>query len=45
MSQPGDAAPCQSGSAIVAAAVLAAYHAKLVPPFCVSAIKSFFDAH
>ena len=28
-----------------AAAVLAAYHATLVPPFCVSAVKSFFDAH
>ena len=27
------------------AAVLAAYHATLVPPFCVSAAKSFFDAH
>jgi hypothetical protein len=27
------------------AAVLAAYHATLVPPFCVSAVKSFFDAH
>jgi hypothetical protein len=25
--------------------VLAAYHATLVPPFCVSAVKSFFDAH
>jgi hypothetical protein len=24
-------------------AVLAAYHATLVPPFCVSAVKSFFD--
>ena len=27
------------------AAVLAAYHAGLVPPFCLSAVKSFFDAH
>jgi len=27
------------------AAVLAAYHAQLVPPFCLSAVKSFFDAH
>jgi len=27
------------------AAVLAAYHATLVPPFCLSAVKSFFDAH
>lgn len=27
------------------AAVLSAYHATLVPPFCVSAVKSFFDAH
>ena len=27
------------------AAVLDAYHATLVPPFCVSAVKSFFDAH
>jgi hypothetical protein len=27
------------------AAVLSAYHATLVPPFCVSAAKSFFDAH
>jgi hypothetical protein len=27
------------------AAVLADYHATLVPPFCVSAVKSFFDAH
>lgn len=27
------------------AAVLAAYHATLVPPFCVAAVKSFFDAH
>jgi dienelactone hydrolase len=26
------------------AAVLAAYHATLVPPFCLSAVKSFFDA-
>jgi poly(3-hydroxybutyrate) depolymerase len=26
-------------------AVLADYHATLVPPFCVSAVKSFFDAH
>ena len=26
-------------------AVLAAYHAQLVPPFCLSAVKSFFDAH
>ncbi len=26
-------------------AVLAAYHAGLVPPFCLSAAKSFFDAH
>jgi len=26
-------------------AVLAAYHATLVPPFCVAAVKSFFDAH
>jgi poly(3-hydroxybutyrate) depolymerase len=26
-------------------AVLAAYHATLVPPFCLSAAKSFFDAH
>ena len=26
-------------------AVLSAYHATLVPPFCVSAVKSFFDAH
>ncbi len=28
-----------------ASAVLAAYHATLVPPFCLSAVKSFFDAH
>jgi Prolyl oligopeptidase family len=27
------------------AAVLADYHATLVPPFCVSAAKSFFDTH
>ena len=27
------------------AAVLAAYHSQLVPPFCLSAVKSFFDAH
>ncbi len=27
------------------AAVLADYHAGLVPPFCLSAAKSFFDAH
>ena len=27
------------------AEVLAAYHATLVPPFCLSAVKSFFDAH
>ncbi|MBS0579290.1 MAG: prolyl oligopeptidase family serine peptidase [Proteobacteria bacterium] len=27
------------------AAVLSAYHAGLVPPFCLSAVKSFFDAH
>ncbi len=27
------------------AAVLAAYHSTLVPPFCLSAVKSFFDAH
>ncbi len=27
------------------AAVLAHYHAQLVPPFCLSAVKSFFDAH
>jgi dienelactone hydrolase len=26
-------------------AVLAAYHATLVPPFCLTAVKSFFDAH
>jgi Secretory lipase len=26
-------------------AVLAAYHAGLVPPFCLSAVKAFFDAH
>jgi hypothetical protein len=26
------------------AAVLADYHATLVPPFCLSAVKSFFDA-
>jgi hypothetical protein len=26
-------------------AVLAAYHATLVPPFCLGAVKSFFDAH
>jgi hypothetical protein len=26
-------------------AVLAAYHATLVPPFCLSAVKSFFDGH
>lgn len=25
--------------------VLADYHATLVPPFCLSAVKSFFDAH
>jgi hypothetical protein len=28
-----------------ALAVLEAYHARLVPPFCLSAAKSFFDAH
>ena len=28
-----------------ASAVLQAYHTALVPPFCVSAVKSFFDAH
>ncbi len=27
------------------AAVLSAYHAGLVPPFCLSAVKGFFDAH
>jgi hypothetical protein len=27
------------------AAVFAAYHAGLVPPFCLTAVKSFFDAH
>jgi hypothetical protein len=27
------------------AAVFADYHATLVPPFCVTAAKSFFDAH
>jgi hypothetical protein len=27
------------------AAVLSAYHAGLVPPFCLSAVKAFFDAH
>jgi dienelactone hydrolase len=26
-------------------AVLAAYHATLVPPFCISAVKSFFDSY
>jgi hypothetical protein len=26
-----------------ASAVLAAYHTELVPPFCVYAVKSFFD--
>ena len=26
-------------------AVLAEYHATLVPPFCLSAVKAFFDAH
>jgi hypothetical protein len=25
------------------AAMLAAYHSTLVPPFCLSAVKSFFD--
>ena len=28
-----------------ASAVLQAYHTALVPPFCVSAAKSFFDSH
>jgi len=28
-----------------AAAVLAAYHGTLVPPFCLGAVKAFFDAH
>jgi hypothetical protein len=28
-----------------ALAVLQAYHAELVPPFCLSAARSFFDAH
>jgi hypothetical protein len=28
-----------------ASAVLAEYHATLVPPFCLSAVKAFFDAH
>jgi hypothetical protein len=28
-----------------ASAVLADYHAGLVPPFCASAVKSFFDGH
>jgi hypothetical protein len=28
-----------------AAAVLEAYHAGLVPPFCLLAVKSFFDGH
>jgi hypothetical protein len=28
-----------------AAAVLQDYHATLVPPFCLSAVKTFFDAH
>jgi hypothetical protein len=27
------------------AAVLDAYHALLVPPFCLNAAKSFFDQH
>ena len=27
------------------AAVLEDYHAGLVPPFCLSAVKAFFDAH
>lgn len=27
------------------AAVLADYHVKLVPPFCLAAAKSFFDGH
>ncbi len=27
------------------AAVFSAYHAGLVPPFCLSAVKAFFDAH
>ena len=27
------------------AAVLQDYHAGLVPPFCLSAVKAFFDAH
>jgi len=27
------------------AAVLADYHAQLVPPFCLAAVKSFFDGH
>ena len=27
------------------AAVLANYHARLVPPFCLAAVKSFFDGH
>jgi hypothetical protein len=26
-------------------AVLADYHATLVPPFCLDAVKSFFDTH
>ena len=28
-----------------ASAVLQAYHGTLVPPFCLAAVKSFFDAH
>jgi hypothetical protein len=28
-----------------ASAVLKAYHAGLVPPFCLAAVKSFFDSH
>jgi hypothetical protein len=27
------------------AGVLSSYHATLVPPFCLYAVKSFFDAH
>lgn len=27
------------------AAVLEDYHAQLVPPFCLAAVKSFFDGH
>ena len=38
-------AVAQGATDLGASAVAAAYHATLVPPFCFSAVRSFFAAH